>query len=216
MNLDAAPGPPGAKDLLDPDSSLRRHFEGLADNLLSLGEGPMSVVVTGPEPGVGCSSVCLGISGALARTGRRAAVVDCNLRSPALHRMLGEPNFLGLTTGLGSYRALEHYGFEAVPGVFAVPTGPVPADPDAPLRSGRFVEAVRGLGEGRDLVLLDSPAADRVLEFPALRSGFDGVLLVVHATRTSKNTAREVTEDLLDAGVNLLGVVLNGFANGTS
>ncbi|MBA3424857.1 MAG: CpsD/CapB family tyrosine-protein kinase [Rubrobacter sp.] len=206
----------GAERLLSPDSSVRRHFEELADNLLSLGERPLSVVVTGPEPGAGCSSVCLGVSGALAATGRRAAVVDCNLRNPGLHRMLGEPNFLGLTTSLGGNRALEHYGFEAVPGVFAVPTGPVPADPDAPLRSERFVEAVRGLGEGRDLVLLDAPAAGRMLDTPTLSGGFDGVLLVVHATQTSKNTAREVTEDLLDAGVNLLGVVLNGFTNGTS
>lgn len=205
----------GARMLLGPDSSVRRHFEGLAENLLALGEKPMSVVVTGPEPDVGCSSVCLGISGALAWTGRRTAVVDCNLRNPGLHRMLGEPNFLGLTTGLGGERALEHYGFEAVPGVFAVPTGPVPADPDAPLRSGRFVEAVRGLGETRDLVLLDAPSAEKVLESPALSGGFDGVLLVIHAARTSKNTAREATEDLLDAGVNLLGVVLNGFVNGT-
>ena len=215
MALDAAHDA-GAKDLLSPDSPVRRHYEALAGNLLSLGERPMSVVVTGPEPGAGCSSVCLGISGALASTGRRAAIVDCNLRNPALHRMLGEPNFLGLTTGLGGVRALEHYGFEAAPGVFAVPTGPVPADPDAPLRSGRFVEAVRGLGEGRDLVLLDAPVADSVLESPALSGGFDGVLLVIHAVRTSKNAAREVTEDLLDAGVNLLGVVLNGFTNGTS
>jgi Mrp family chromosome partitioning ATPase len=36
------------------------------------------------------------------------------------------------------------------------------------------------------------------------------VLLVVHASRTPKNLAREVTDDLLDAGSNLLGVVLNG------
>jgi len=49
-----------------------------------------------------------------------------------------------------------------------------------------------------------------------LAGGFDGVLLVVHASRTSKNTAREVTEDLLDAGVNLLGVVLNGSPAGTA
>jgi protein-tyrosine kinase len=35
-------------------------------------------------------------------------------------------------------------------------------------------------------------------------------LLVVHASRTPKSVARETTDDLLDAGANLLGVVLNG------
>jgi Mrp family chromosome partitioning ATPase len=33
---------------------------------------------------------------------------------------------------------------------------------------------------------------------------------VVHASRTPKSLARETTDDLLDSGVNLLGVVLNG------
>jgi protein-tyrosine kinase len=49
-----------------------------------------------------------------------------------------------------------------------------------------------------------------VLRSPNLLGSFDGVLLVVHASRTSKSVARETTDDLLEAGANLLGVVLNG------
>jgi protein-tyrosine kinase len=49
-----------------------------------------------------------------------------------------------------------------------------------------------------------------VLESSTLSGGFDGVLLVIHASRTSKSVARETTDDLLGAGINLLGVVLNG------
>ena len=43
-----------------------------------------------------------------------------------------------------------------------------------------------------------------------LSDGFDGLLLVVHASRTPKSLARETIDDLLEAGTNLLGVVLNG------
>ena len=199
----------GARKLLDPGSPVRRHYEDLANNLLSLGGGVKSVVVTSPEPGAGCTSMCLGLGAALAGMGRRAAVVDCNLENPSLHRMLGEPNFVGLTSGLKGDRALEHYGHEALPGLLVVPTGPVPSDP-APLEVGKFVEIVRGLEAGRDVVILDAPVAGRVLGSPNLSGGFDGILLVVHASRTSKRTARETTDDLLDAGTNLLGVVLNG------
>jgi hypothetical protein len=35
-------------------------------------------------------------------------------------------------------------------------------------------------------------------------------LLVVHATRTPKGLARGFIDDLLDAQINLFGVVLNG------
>ena len=191
---------------------MRRHYEGLANNLLSLGEGK-SVVVTSPEPGAGCTSVCLGLGAALAGMGRRAAVIDCNLENPSLHRMLGEPNFVGLTSGLKGYKALEHYGHEVLPGLLVVPTGPVPSDP-ALLEKEKFVEMVRGLEAGRDVVILDAPVAGKVLTSRTLLSGFDGLLLVIHASRTSKGTARETTDDLLDAGTNLLGVVLNGVGPG--
>jgi protein-tyrosine kinase len=195
--------------LLDPGSSVRRHYEDLANNLLSVGEGVKSIVVTSPEPGAGCTSVCIGLGAALAGMGRRAAVVDCNLENPQLHRMLGDPNFVGLTNGLRGSRNLEHYGHEAVPGLLVVTTGPVPSDP-ALLETRRFVEVVRGLEAGRDVVILDAPVAGEVLRSPTLSGGFDGVLLVVHASRTTKSIARATTDDLLDAGINLLGVVLNG------
>jgi len=188
---------------------VRRHYEDLANNLLSL-EGVRSVVVTSPEPGVGCTSVCVGLGAALAGMGRRAAVVDCNLEDPRLHRMLGEPNFTGLTSGLDGGKPLKHYGHEVTPGLLVVPTGPVLPDRAARIQTEKFVEAVRGLEEGRDLVILDAPVAEGLLESPNLPGGFDGVLLVVHASRTPKSVARQTADDLLDAGVNLLGVVLNG------
>jgi len=124
--------------------------------------------------------------------------------------MLGEPNFVGLTSGLDGSKTLEHYGYEVIPGLLVVPTGPVLLDPASRLEDEGVVEAVRGLQKSRDLVLLDAPVAGRVLRSPNLSGGFDGVLLVVHASRTPKSVARETTDDLLEAGVNLLGVVLNG------
>jgi non-specific protein-tyrosine kinase len=189
---------------------VRRHYENLANTLLSVGEGIRSVLVTSPEPGAGRTSVCLGLGGALSGMGHRCAVIDCNLENPQLHRVLGEPNFVGLTSDLDGDRTLEHYGHEVVPGLLIIPTGPVPSDPVARLEMARFVEAVRGLQRSRDLVILDAPVAGKVLESSTLSGGFDGVLLVIHASRTSKSVARETTDDLLGAGINLLGVVLNG------
>ena len=200
-----------AGPLLDDNSPTRRSYEELAENLLSL-EEIKSVVVTSAGQGAGRTSVCLGLAAALAGMGHRTAVVDCNLRRPHLHRVLGETNFVGLTSGLETGRSLENYGREISPGLLAIPTGPVPSDPASYLDSEKLVDAVRGLEEGRAVVLLDSPVSDRVLASRALSEGFDGLLLVVHGVRTSKSVARETTDNLLEAGVNLLGVVLNGGA----
>src|SRR3712207_9092609 len=70
--------------LLDPRSPIRRDYEDLAKNLLSVGEGVKSVVATSPEPGAGGPSVCIGLGAARAGLGARAAVVDCKPGNPPL------------------------------------------------------------------------------------------------------------------------------------
>ena len=189
-------------------------FRELAENVLRLlPNGPFtSVVVTSPQPGAGCTSVCLGLGAALVggKDGRRAAVLDCNLDRPHLHRLFDKPNFTGLTNALSNGRSPVEYGFEIAPGLLVVPTGPVLPDAQARMRSDGLVQAVQAAREDVDVVLLDGPVAAEVLDSPVLSRSFDGVLLVIHATRTPKSDARRSTDDLLDAGVNLLGVVLNG------
>ncbi len=203
-----------ARKFFDPESALAPHFRALAENLVALrSEFSVSVntvVVTSPEPGAGCSSVCLGIAGALVAMDLRAAVVDCNLEDPGLHRILGESNFIGLTSSLESGKPPENYGWEVVPRLLVVPTGPVPPDPISRRESEEFVLAVRSLENHYDFVLLDAPVAATVLASNTLSEDFAGVLLVVHASKTSKSAAREATDDFLEAEVNLLGVVLNG------
>lgn len=209
MGLEAVSGSDARTLLLGPDSPVRSHYEDLAGRLLSL-EGIRSVVVTSPEPGAGRTSVCIGLAGAVAGMGRRAGLVDCNLGDPQLHKALGEPNFVGLTSGLEGDKPLEHYGHEVAPSLLLVPTGPVSPDRVSCLEHERFVSTVRSLEKDRDLVVIDGPVAGGLLMSPNLSEGFDGVLLVLHAARTPKSLARETIDDLLEAGANLLGVVLNG------
>jgi protein-tyrosine kinase len=199
--------------LLDPGPEIGRSFATLVENLDALGRPAKSVVVTGPEPGVGRTTVCLGLGATLAAVGRKVTLVDCNLDQPHLHRPFGRPNFIGLTSALEGGGSLGNYGFEAAPNLRVIPTGPIlPGLPGSWVlpNSPRLVEAIRDLEESRDVVLLDAPVASEVLDAPNFWGSFDGVLLVVHATRTPKGVARGFTDALLDARINLFGVVLNG------
>lgn len=201
----------GDLPLLDPTGH-GAYYRELAGNLRSLDGPPGSVVVTGVGEGAGCSSVCVGLGGALASMGLRVAVVDCNFARPRLHKVLGEPNFTGLTTALEMGSHLEDCGYEPAPGLLVVPTGPIPENPAQSLQEGDLTGLVGGLREERDVVLLDAPRSPEVQTSPLLSTGFDGVLLVVHASRTARREAREATDGLAGAGANLLGVVLNGRA----
>jgi Mrp family chromosome partitioning ATPase len=168
------------------------------------------VVVTGPEAGVGRTTVCLGLGAALAAAGKKVTVVDCNLDRPQLHRWFGRPNFTGLTSALEGGVSLDDYGFDAAPNLRIIPTGPVLPGPWGLAGSPKLAGAVRALEEDRDVVLLDAPLAGEVLADRDHWGSFDGVLLVVHATRTPKGVARGFTDALLDARMELFGVVLNG------
>ncbi len=205
------PVPARIRRLLKPDGSeVGRSFAALAENLGALERSARSVVVTGPERGVGRTTVCLGLGSALAGAGKKVTVVDCNLDRPHLHGCFGWPNFTGLTSALEGGRDLEGYGFEVAPNLRVIPTGPVLSSSKALAKSPRFVEVVQALRGKRDVVLLDAPVVSEVLAAPNLWGYFDGVLLVVHASRTPKGVARGFIDDLLDARINLLGVVLNG------
>jgi protein-tyrosine kinase len=195
--------------LFTTDSEVGRSFAALAENLGALGRAVGSVVVSSPERGAGRTTVCLGLGAAFAAEGKKVAVIDCNLDQPHLHRYFDRPNFTGLTSALEG-RDLENYGFDAMANLRIIPTGPVLPGSWAFANSPKLIEAVQTFTKSRDVILLDAPVAGEVLDAPNLWGSFDGVLLVVHATRTPKGVARGFTDALLDARVNLFGVVLNG------
>ena len=201
---------PRTSQLLSSGTEVGLSFAALAENLGSLGRPVGSVIVTGPEAGVGRTTVCLGLGAALATAGKKVAIVDCNLHRPQLHRWFGRPNFAGLTSALEGESSLDNYGFDAAPNLRVIPTGPVLPGPWGLANSPRLAGVVRALEENRDVVLLDAPVASEVLGAPDLWGSFDGVLLVVHATRTPKGVARGFTDALLGARMELFGVVLNG------
>ena len=199
-----------ARELLDPASPVRRHYEELAGNLLAL-EGTGIVVVTSPDPGAGRTSVCLGLAAAVAGMGRRAAVVDCNLENSQLHRMLGEPNFVGLTSGLEDEQDPGALRVRGRPRAARRPDRPDPVRP-------RLHPGERGGPEGRAIPAREQgpgPCSTR-----RWREGYYGPPTSPAASTGScswstppgrpRSPAREAADDLLEAGVNLLGVVLNG------
>ena len=196
--------------VLSSGSELGRSFAALAENLGAVGRSAGSLVVTSPESGTGGTTVCLGLGAALAASGKRVAVVDCNLDRPHLHRSFGRPNFTGLTSALDGVGGAESYGFDVAWNLRVMPTGPVLPGSWALLNSPKLIGAIQALEEQRDVVLLDAPVVGEVLATPNFWGSFNGVLLVVHATRTPKGVARGFTDALLNARFNLFGVVLNG------
>jgi hypothetical protein len=61
-----------------------------------------------------------------------------------------------------------------------------------------------------DFVLIDSPPALAISDPIAVSNVSDGILLVFHTKKTTKDIARQVKERLDSVGAPVLGVILNG------
>src|SRR5207249_4204692 len=94
-------------------------------------EGPLhSILVTSARKGEGKSTTLINLACAIAGSGKRVVVVDTDLRNPSLQRILGTRLKTGLTSILAGECTLdEALHATSHPGVFLLPSGPMPPNP---------------------------------------------------------------------------------------
>jgi non-specific protein-tyrosine kinase len=94
-------------------------------------------------------------------------------------------------------------------------SGPLPVSPSQVLAARRLDEILAELAEQADLVLLDAPPAAAVADASVLATKADGVLLVLNAGQTKRDSARRAKEALEKVNAHIVGVVLNNVTDGT-
>ena len=173
-----------------------------------------TVLVTSTLPAEGKTFLCANLAHALARQQeRRILLVDCDLRAPGLHEILGAPREPGLISFLrGEATAEQILQRGPQENVFLIPAGPIPAgktkaDAAALLAGGKLKGLLGQLAPLFDWILLDTPAAGAVPDALALADCCDGILFVVQEGKTPYDAAQSVTHELDQR--RLLGVVLN-------
>lgn len=176
---------------------------------------PQAILVTGPGPGEGKSTVVANLAAAFAEVGKKVLVLSCDLHRPTIHSLFGVPNSRGLTDALLSQRdgktIVNGQGWRtAMPNVRLVPSGQIPEKPGellaSPLMRQVIVEA-RGVA---DVVLIDTApilaASDATHLFPLV----DAVVVVGRSGRTTALSAQRTSELLLRLGAPVVGATLNG------
>jgi Mrp family chromosome partitioning ATPase len=161
--------------------------------------------------GAGSSEICRRAAESLASEGSQSVcLVDGNFHAPSLHHLLGVRQYPGLTESLINPGSIKEY---AVPigseKLWFLPPGYPSAEVQGLFASDRLGLRVTELREQFDFVLIDLPpicaSADAVL----LGHLTDGVILVLEANSTRRETARMAKQTLEAAQVKLLGAILN-------
>jgi capsular exopolysaccharide synthesis family protein len=104
---------------------------------------------------------------------------------------------------------LETVQFDEDSSLHLLPSGPVPPNPAELIGSEQMTNFLRAMQENFTHVVVDSPPIASFTDGVLIASMVDGVILVVHSGRSSRQVIRRAKQFLNDVGAKIFGVVLN-------
>jgi Mrp family chromosome partitioning ATPase len=135
-------------------------------------------------------------------------IVEANLWAPRLHVDMAAANKIGLAEALTTKGPIRNFGIPLCGEKFwLIPSGLV--KPGFYPSTERYRERFAELREAFDYILISAPALSRETDATLIGQLADGVVLIVEANHTRRETVRRAKEQLESAQVRLLGAVLD-------
>jgi capsular exopolysaccharide synthesis family protein len=161
------------------------------------------ILVSSTEPNEGKSTVSLSLARTLATAGKRAVLIDCDLRKPSVHKLLGLPP---------STELIDLLKVSEVPQMFTSLTTTDPKSSLTVILGGRHGEhatdellmgdrIARLLAAAKrhfDYVIIDTPPVDPVVDSLYLARHADVIAFVVRWASTSQTLARKSVAALVE------------------
>jgi polysaccharide biosynthesis transport protein len=198
--------------LTDVRSSGSEAFRTLRTNLLfsDTAEGVRTLVVTSTTPGEGKTTTAANLAVTYAQQGVKVILVDCDLRKPQLHSVFEMSREPGLTQlVLGQSHIGEVVRETAVENLLVLPAGAIPPNPTELLGGARMRRTIADLANRCEMVILDTSPMSAGSDAAILGAACDGVVMVVRAGATDRESARQAMEQLGTVGARVLGGVFN-------
>ena len=182
---------------------------------------PRVLVMSSPNPGEGKTTIATNLAIAISEITQRVLIVDGDLRKPRLHRIFDVPNESGLSDLLSSdepVSAAKLYGIiqpTQITGLSVLTSGSETHDTSSLFYSRRLPELLRLLREEFDTVVIDSPPVLQIPDSRLMARFADGIIMVVRAGRTARDSAVLAHQRLAEDGSRVLGTILNSWDPGS-
>jgi capsular exopolysaccharide synthesis family protein len=200
--------------LADRKSDLVDAYLAVQTNLaFSTAQGvPAVTAVTSTRPSEGKSTTAFSLAVLLARSRRRVLLIDGDMRSPSVHKLLGVDG----STGLSNYLAGHDHALEAIIhderfGMDVLVSGPVPPNAAELLTGPRLEHLLDQLRARYDHVIIDSPPVVGLADAPLIGSRTDAVVFAVESNGIRFTMVKVALSRLSAAHARTLGVVLTKF-----
>ncbi|MEH2455131.1 GumC family protein [Nostoc sp.] len=172
-----------------------------------------SLMLTSALPGEGKTTLVLGLVASATRMHRRVLVIDANLHSPSLHKILELSNDWGLSLLLVDETTthFQDYIQPIHPSIDILTAGPVPEDTAKLLSSRRMKELIELFEQTYDLVLIDAPPILGTVDARIVASLCNGIVMVERMGKVTRSELTQATEIL--SKLNLIGIIANEVSN---
>lgn len=199
----------------DSRSSLAEAYRQLRTSILlsTAGHAPKSLLVTSSLPSEGKTTTAVNTAISLAQTGAKVLIIDADMRRPRLHSIFGMQNMAGLSTILSSdmtdQEVLDIIPYDEPTKLHVLASGPVPPNPAELIGSDQMRILLKMMENHFTHVVVDSPPIASFTDGVLIGSVVDGVILVVHSGKSSRQVVRRSRQFLQEVGAKIFGVVLN-------
>jgi len=208
----------GRSELLiraDSRSSLAEAYRQLRTSVLlsTAGHAPKTLLVTSSVPSEGKTTTAVNTAISLSQTGAKVLVIDADMRRPRLHNIFEIENRQGLSSILSSEsneaEILSMITQHEDGNLYLLTSGPVPPNPAELIGSDQMRRLIGTLEDTFTHIVIDSPPIASFTDGVLIAAMVDGVLLVVHAGKSSRGIVRRSKQLLQEVGAKIFGVVLN-------
>ena len=168
------------------------------------------LTVVGAERGEGRSHLAANLAVVFSQLGERTLLVDGDLRNPRQHEIFFLENKIGFSTVLsGRSREEAIVRIPDLAGLCVLPAGPVPPNPLELINRLNFDEFMMQVKATFDVIIIDTPAlsAGEDAAMIAVRTG--AALAVARSSQTKVAGFSDMVQGLMNAGVSVVGSVLN-------
>jgi succinoglycan biosynthesis transport protein ExoP len=199
----------------DSRSSLAEAYRQLRTSILlsTAGHPPKTLLITSSLPSEGKTTTATNTAISLAQTGARVLLIDADMRRPRLHSVFEIENGDGLSSLLSSEFDKNDIArivkYDDRTKLNLLTSGPIPPNPAELIGSEQMANLLEILKEQYTHVVVDSPPIASFTDAVLIASMVDGVILVVHSGRCSRQVVRRSRQILTDISAKILGVVLN-------
>ena len=172
------------------------------------------IAITSANANEGKSSISLNLAQSFGEI-EKTLLIDGDLRFPSIAEALGldktAPGLTNLIAGSNSLREclVRNVGL----GVDVITSGTKPRNPLVFLSRPRLGQIIRSLAKHYDRIIIECPPANSVSDVMVISRVVDSVVLVVDVEQTQQEDVLHVTKRLREAGVMILGAVLNKVSN---